>query len=245
MGRRITQNDIACYLKKLFRDLLLATTTNAESGFAASGIYPDNPNIFTNEDFLSAEINNKAFDAERSNNYNRVLESPSLLENPPEIVVQTSFRPLSAATDSSGTFVAVSAPDGLLPRKDHNISTPMSSSDMSAISLPGQDCNILAPVSSPGTSREAAPAPAIPLAGLHCNISVPISSLGTSRFTASAPASLPSKQGGNIISVAKRTPGSPLRSLDICISVPTAWGTTDIAVLTSASQLPCLDREIP
>ncbi|KAJ2937697.1 hypothetical protein O0L34_g17508 [Tuta absoluta] len=298
MGRRITQNDIAMLFKKAFQRV--ATITNAESGFAASGIYPYNPNIFTNEDFLAAEINNEAFDADRINNYNRALESPSLLENPPEIAVQTSSRPLSAATTSSGTPVAVSAPDSLPPKIDHNILTPTSSSEMAAIPLPGLDCNILAPVSSPGTSSKAAPAPAIPLPGLDCNISAPTSSSGTSseaapapaiplpgldfnilaptsssgisseaapapaiplpgldcsplapksssetsRLTIPAPASLPSNQDCSITSVAKKTPASPLRSQDICMLTPTVWGTTDIAVLTSASQLPCLDREI-
>lgn len=57
LGRKITQNDIASLFRKAFQKI--ATVPKAEAGFASTGIYPLNPDVFTDEDFLAADILNK------------------------------------------------------------------------------------------------------------------------------------------------------------------------------------------
>lgn len=54
--RKITQNDNASYFKKCFQKV--ATIPKAEPRFSTAGIYPLNPDILTDEDFLTAEILN-------------------------------------------------------------------------------------------------------------------------------------------------------------------------------------------
>lgn len=58
LGRRITHNDIASLFRKAFQKI--ATIPKAEAGYAATGIYPLNPSVFTDEDFLAAEILNSS-----------------------------------------------------------------------------------------------------------------------------------------------------------------------------------------
>lgn len=58
LGRKITQNDIASLSRKAFQKI--ATIPKAEAGFAATGIYPLNPDVFTEEDFLAAEVLNSS-----------------------------------------------------------------------------------------------------------------------------------------------------------------------------------------
>ncbi|XP_052739730.1 uncharacterized protein LOC112049361 [Bicyclus anynana] len=58
LGRKITQNDIASLFRKAFQKI--ATIPKAEAGFASTGIYPLNPDIFTEEDFLAAEVLNSS-----------------------------------------------------------------------------------------------------------------------------------------------------------------------------------------
>ncbi|CAK1598674.1 unnamed protein product [Parnassius mnemosyne] len=81
LGRKITQGDIASLFRKAFQRV--ATIPKAEAGFTASGIYSYNPNIFTDEDFLPAEImnNSELIDVERCDHDNRIQDSPSLLDN--------------------------------------------------------------------------------------------------------------------------------------------------------------------
>lgn len=54
MGMKITQNHIASLFRKAYQKV--ATIPKAEAGFAATGIYPLNPEVFTDEDFVAAEI---------------------------------------------------------------------------------------------------------------------------------------------------------------------------------------------
>uniref|UniRef100_A0A2A4J4D1 Ig-like domain-containing protein n=1 Tax=Heliothis virescens TaxID=7102 RepID=A0A2A4J4D1_HELVI len=56
LGKKITQNDLASLFRKAFQKI--ATIPKAEAGFAATGIYPLNPDVFTDEDFVAAEILN-------------------------------------------------------------------------------------------------------------------------------------------------------------------------------------------
>lgn len=56
LGIKITQNNIASLFRKAYQKV--ATIPKAEAGFAVTGIYPLNPDIFTNEDFLAAETLN-------------------------------------------------------------------------------------------------------------------------------------------------------------------------------------------
>ncbi|XP_045449135.1 uncharacterized protein LOC123657659 [Melitaea cinxia] len=58
LGRKITQNDIASLFRKAYQKI--ASIPKAEAGFAATGIYPLNPDVFTDEDFLAAEILNSS-----------------------------------------------------------------------------------------------------------------------------------------------------------------------------------------
>ncbi|XP_046969743.1 uncharacterized protein LOC124537073 [Vanessa cardui] len=55
-GKKITQNDLASLFRKAFQKI--ATIPKAEAGFAATGIYPLNPDVFTDEDFVAADILN-------------------------------------------------------------------------------------------------------------------------------------------------------------------------------------------
>lgn len=56
LGRQIAQTDTAWLFRKAFQKV--ATILKAEPGFAATGIYPLNPEVFTEEDFLAAEFLN-------------------------------------------------------------------------------------------------------------------------------------------------------------------------------------------
>lgn len=56
LGRKITPNDIASLFRKAFQKV--ATIPKAEAGFKAAGIYPYNPDVFTEEDFMAAEFLN-------------------------------------------------------------------------------------------------------------------------------------------------------------------------------------------
>lgn len=78
LEKKITQNDIASLVRKTL--LRVATISNAEAGFRVSGIYPYNPNIFTDDDFLAADVlNNEAeiHDTERRNDDDRIRDSGS------------------------------------------------------------------------------------------------------------------------------------------------------------------------
>jgi len=57
LGKKITQNDLASLFRKAFQKI--ATIPKAEAGFAATGIYPLNPDVFTDEDFVAADILNR------------------------------------------------------------------------------------------------------------------------------------------------------------------------------------------
>jgi hypothetical protein len=56
LGKKISQNDLASLFRKAFQKV--ATIPKAEAGFAATGIYPLNPDVFTDEDFVAADILN-------------------------------------------------------------------------------------------------------------------------------------------------------------------------------------------
>lgn len=58
LGMKITQNHIASLFRKAYQKV--ATIPKAEAGFAATGIYPLNPDMFTDEDFVAAEILNSS-----------------------------------------------------------------------------------------------------------------------------------------------------------------------------------------
>lgn len=54
LAERITPYDLASLVKKAFSDV--ATISKGEAGFKATGIFPLNPNVFTDEDFVAAEV---------------------------------------------------------------------------------------------------------------------------------------------------------------------------------------------
>lgn len=54
LAERITPYDVASLVKKAFSDV--ATMSKGEAGFKATGIFPLNPNVFTDEDFVAAEV---------------------------------------------------------------------------------------------------------------------------------------------------------------------------------------------
>lgn len=52
--QRITPYDVASLVRKAF--FHVASMSKAEAGFKSTGIFPINPNIFTDEDFMAAEV---------------------------------------------------------------------------------------------------------------------------------------------------------------------------------------------
>ena len=54
LAEKITPYDVASLVKKAFNNV--ASISKGESGFRSTGIFPLNPEVFTEEDFLAAEI---------------------------------------------------------------------------------------------------------------------------------------------------------------------------------------------
>ncbi|GBP46359.1 hypothetical protein EVAR_36337_1 [Eumeta japonica] len=54
LSERITPYDVASLVKKAFSSV--ASISKGEAGFRATGIFPINPNVFSDEDFLAAEV---------------------------------------------------------------------------------------------------------------------------------------------------------------------------------------------
>ncbi|XP_052744306.1 uncharacterized protein LOC128199326 [Bicyclus anynana] len=52
--QKVTPYDVASLVKKAFSNV--ASMSKGEAGFRATGIFPINPNVFTDEDFLPAEV---------------------------------------------------------------------------------------------------------------------------------------------------------------------------------------------
>ncbi|KAK9878581.1 hypothetical protein WA026_022651 [Henosepilachna vigintioctopunctata] len=54
LAEKITPYDLASSVRKAF--YYVASNSEGESGFSSTGIFPLNPEVFTEEDFLTAEI---------------------------------------------------------------------------------------------------------------------------------------------------------------------------------------------
>lgn len=54
LSQRITPYDVASLVRKAFSNVV--SMSEGEAGFKATGIFPINPNVFSDEDFMASEV---------------------------------------------------------------------------------------------------------------------------------------------------------------------------------------------
>lgn len=111
-GKPITQKQMAMLFNQAYSRT--ATIAICQKSFEATGLYPFNPDIFTDEEFLPAEVTNIPF--EQANLETRNTEIQPTAENPE--LITTEMQPLTGNLELGNTEMQpIAGPSGITNKK--------------------------------------------------------------------------------------------------------------------------------